>query len=101
MNTSKSALSIRQTGQNGVDSQFIKTPDNLQDHFQHKSIFNRFDLEIDHVKPQSFTESDKKKVMENFMGNEEVLFFIYGLLFPQSVMAMQQQSMQQEESIQQ
>ena len=75
MNTSKSAMSIR-----GGDN--IKTPDGLPDHFQHKSIFNRFDLEIDHVKPTNFTESDKKKVVENFLQNEEVLFFVYGLLFP-------------------
>ena len=45
MNTSKSAMSIR------MGQEQVKTPDDLQDHFQHKSIFNRFDLEIDHVKP--------------------------------------------------
>ena len=60
MNNSKSAMSLRM-GDN------IKTPDGLQDHFQHKSIFNKFDLEIDHVKPSNFTESDKKKVVENFL----------------------------------
>ena len=36
----------------------------------------------DHVKHHHFTESDKRKVLENFLGNEEVLFFVYGLLFP-------------------
>ena len=82
MNTSKSALSVR-FGDN------IKTPEGLPDQFQHRSIFNKYDLEIDHIKPANFTDSDKKKVIENFMQNEEVLFFVYGLLFPQSVMNMQ------------
>lgn len=75
MNTSKSAMSIR-PGEN------IKTPEDLPDHFQHKSIFNRFDLEIDHIKPAHFTDSDKRKIMETFLQNDEVLFFIYGILFP-------------------
>jgi hypothetical protein len=94
MNTSKSAMSIR------LGDPQIKTPDDLPDHFQHRvrspfvltipqSIFNKFDLEIDHVKLGNFTESDKRKVMENFMSNDELLFFVYGLLFPQSVMTMQ------------
>lgn len=81
MNTSKSAMSIR-PGEN------VKTPDDLRDPFQHRSIFDRFDLEIDHIRPSNFTDSDKRKVMENFLQNDEVLFFIYGLLFPQSVTKM-------------
>ncbi|CDW85684.1 UNKNOWN [Stylonychia lemnae] len=96
MNTSKSALSIR------MGQEITKTPEDLQDHFQHKSIFNKFDLEIDHVKPTNFTESDKKRVVENFLGNVEVQYFIYGLLFPQSLMNMQaqQQSMQLDDNSQ-
>ena len=31
-----------------------------------------------------FTDFDKRRVMEGFLGNEEVLFFIYGVLFPNS-----------------
>lgn len=81
MNTSKTAGSIR-PGEN------VKTPENLPDHFEHKTIFNKYDLEIDHVKPCHFTDSDKRKVLENFLQNDEVLFFVYGLLFPQSVMNM-------------
>lgn len=82
MNTSKTANSIK-PGDN------TKTPHDLGDPFEHKQIFNKFDLEIDHVKHHHFTESDKRKVLENFMGNEEVLFFVYGLLFPQAVLKMQ------------
>jgi len=40
---------------------------------------------VDHVKLPHFTESDKRKVMETFLTNDEVLFFTYGMLFPQSV----------------
>jgi len=61
----------------------VKTPDDLPDPFEHKSIFKRFDLEVDHIKEGSFTESDKRKVMESFLSNEEVQYFIYCLLFPQ------------------
>ena len=76
MNTSKTAASIRPGGEN------TKTPNDLGDPFEHRHIFNKFDLEIDHVKNHHFTESDKRKVVENFLGNEEVLLFVYGLLFP-------------------
>ncbi len=92
MNTSKSVQSVR-FGENA------KTPNDLTDHFQHKSIFNQFDLEVDHVKPFHFTESDKKQVINHFLQNEESLFFMYGLLFPQSVMNMQQNSLQLEDSL--
>jgi hypothetical protein len=60
MNTSKTAQSIR-------PGQSLKTPEDLPDPFQHKKIFDRFDLEIDHVKPHHFTESDKRKVVDNFL----------------------------------
>lgn len=83
MNTSKTAQSLRPGEQ-------AKTPNDLDDPFEHRHIFNKFDLEIDHVKHHHFTESDKRKVLENFLVNEEVLFFVYGLLFPQSVMKMNQ-----------
>ena len=43
MNTSKSAQSIR-LGEN------IKTPDGVVDPYIHKQIFQKFDLEVDHVK---------------------------------------------------
>jgi len=75
LNTSKSAVSIR-FGEN------VKTPEGLPDHFQNKSIFNKFDLEVDHIKQHHFTDCDKRKVMEKFLSNEEVLFFVYGILFP-------------------
>lgn len=52
------------------------------DQFQHKNIFNKFDLEIDHIKDHHFTDSDKRKVLEHFFSKDEVLYFIYGLMFP-------------------
>lgn len=51
----------------------IKTPiEAVKDHYEYKDIFNKFDLEIDHIKLHHFTESDKRKVMELFLSNEEV-----------------------------
>ena len=75
MNTSKTAHSMR-------PGDYAKTPKELGDPFEHKHIFNKFDLETDHVKHHHFTDSDKRKVIENFLTNDEVLFFVYGLLFP-------------------
>ena len=57
MNTSKTAQSLRPGEQ-------AKTPNDLDDPFEHRHIFNKFDLEIDHVKHHHFTESDKRKVLE-------------------------------------
>lgn len=58
--------------------------DGLNNPYVHKSIFNKFDLEVDHVKLGQFTEHDKRRVLEEFMSNEEVLYFLYGILFPNS-----------------
>ena len=32
-----------------------------------------------------FTQSDKKSVMQKFMSNLEVLFLVYGLMFPSRI----------------
>jgi len=47
--------------------QEVKTPEGLADPYIHNQIFNKFDLEVDHVKENHFTEKDKRTVVDNFM----------------------------------
>ena len=63
----------------------VKTPADARSPYDHKDIFKKFDCAIDHVKSSNFTERDKRSVMERFLHNEEVAYFVYGLLFPQGV----------------
>jgi len=35
----------------------------------------------------SFTESDRRQVMQSFLSSQEVLFLIYGLMFPSQTIA--------------
>jgi hypothetical protein len=48
-------------------------------------------LTVETVKPQHFTEPDKRRLMTLFMQSEDILYFTYGLLYPQAVIQMQQQ----------
>jgi hypothetical protein len=48
-------------------------------------------LTVDTVKPHLFTEPDKRRLMTLFMQSEDILYFTYGLLYPQAVIQMQQQ----------
>lgn len=48
-------------------------------------------LTVETVKPHLFTEPDKRRLMTLFMQSEDILYFTYGLLYPQAVIQMQQQ----------
>ena len=41
------------------------------------------------VRPQHFTEPDKRRLMNLFFSSEDILYFTYGLLYPQAVIQMQ------------
>ena len=42
-------------------------------------------LTVETVKPHLFTEPDKRRLMTLFMQSEDILYFTYGLLYPQAV----------------
>ena len=44
----------------------------------------------------SFTEADKRNVIHKFMQNPEVMFLIYGLMFPSQTLAAANKQMNQE-----
>ena len=46
------------------------------------------DQEPDWVKPQHFTESDKRRLMSVFLQSEDILFFTYSLLYPSAAIKM-------------
>jgi hypothetical protein len=48
-------------------------------------------LTADIVKPSHFIDSDKRRLMSLFLQSEDILYFTYGLLYPQAVIQMQQQ----------
>ena len=66
------------------DEEGKEEDEHTEEPYLHQSIFHKFDLEVDHIKSSQFTEHDKKRVIENYLQNEEVLFFLYGMLFPNS-----------------
>jgi len=45
-------------------------------------LFKGYNLNPTQVTLSQFTESDKQTVMWKFLGNPEVMFLIYGLMFP-------------------
>ncbi len=55
---------------------------------------------MDHVKSSNFTESDRRKVLDNFLSNDEVLYFIYLLLFPHSVLNQEEETEKQNRVLQ-
>jgi len=49
---------------------------------EERSIQHQYNVNPNHITPGQFTESDRRAVMEKFLGNKEILFLIYGLMFP-------------------
>lgn len=43
-------------------------------------------------KQQQLTEPDKRRLMSLFLQSEDILYFTYGLLYPQAIIQMQAQS---------
>lgn len=46
-----------------------------------------------HISFINFTESDKRNVIQKFLGSQEVLFLIYGLMFPSQTIAAANQAL--------
>lgn len=40
------------------------------------------DIDITRISTAHFTESDRRNVMNRFMANKEIMFLIFGLMFP-------------------
>jgi len=47
-----------------------------------KSSMNQIPTHPDQVKAKSFTDHDKRRVMEEFLKNDEIQRFLFGVLFP-------------------
>ena len=45
------------------------------------------EMRFRHILPSQFTESDKRNVIWKFLSSQEVLFLIYGLMFPTQTIA--------------
>lgn len=39
-------------------------------------------VDLNHISQVHFTDSDKRLVLNKFLANKEILFLIYGLMFP-------------------
>lgn len=57
--------------------------DQSKSHFEEvRTRATMADIELTRITTAHFTESDRRNVINKFMGNKEIMFLIFGLMFP-------------------